>query len=130
VNLQPYRVVIATAYLPVSAVLRRLVTTVDTTARVVTVQDGQAALLAYRDAGANLIFADYNLPGLNGRDLVRAIRLDNPYVPIVLLSVDPQRRLPSLSAGASHFLVKPFAIADVEGLLRELLPQRIRVVGV
>jgi CheY-like chemotaxis protein len=128
-NLQPYRVLLATAYPPVSAVLRRLITSLHSMAQVVTVTDGQVALRTFRTSGADLIFADYNLPALSGLNLVRTIRLDDPLVPFVMLSVDPQRQQPSLSAGATHFVVKPFAVTTIEELLKELLPQQARAYG-
>ncbi|MFO7169140.1 MAG: response regulator [Chloroflexota bacterium] len=122
--LEPYRVIIATAYPPVSAVLRRLITATHRTANVEIVTSGQAALQAYRRGGADVIFADYNLPELSGLSLVRTLRQEDLDVPIVVLSVDPYCEEQSLDAGASHFLVKPFAITAVEALLSELLPVR------
>jgi CheY-like chemotaxis protein len=128
-TLRPYTVVVATVCSSVSDLLQRVVIDSHPTARVMRECDGLRALNTYSATGADLIFADYSLPALNGRELVRRVRLENPYVPIVMLSIDPRRQLPSLSAGASHFVVKPFPVTTIENMLTELLPLRTLAVG-
>jgi CheY-like chemotaxis protein len=129
-NLQPYHVLIATDYAPVGALLQRVIVGIHPTASLTVCSDGSMALRSYQARRADLIFADHNLPAFNGLTLVRAIREHDPFVPIVVMSVDPRRRLQSLSMGASHFLVKPFALETIEQLVGEFLPlRRERAVG-
>jgi CheY-like chemotaxis protein len=129
-NHQPYHVLIATDYAPVGALLQRIIAGIHPTASLALCGDGCPAVRSYQTRGADLIFADHNLPAFNGLTLVRAIRDRDASVPIVVMSVDPRRRLQSLSTGASHFLVKPFALETIEQLIHELLPlRRERAVG-
>ena len=77
------------------------------------VADGAAALAAARERRPDLILADVMMPGLNGLDLVRAIKNDSNLagVPVMLLSAraGEEAKLEGLASGADEYLVKPFA---------------------
>jgi signal transduction histidine kinase len=79
--------------------------------------DGATALEIARARPPNLIIADVMLPGLNGLELVEALR-DDPelrFVPVILLSAraGDQARVQGLRAGADDYLVKPFSVAEL-----------------
>jgi DNA-binding response OmpR family regulator len=78
--------------------------------RVVTARDGLEALEKLAAEPADLVITDLNMPGLDGYGLVRALREDDPELPIIVLSSlsseeDVQR---GLDLGANAYLVKPF----------------------
>jgi DNA-binding response OmpR family regulator len=78
--------------------------------RVVTARDGLEALEKLAAEPADLVITDLNMPGLDGYGLLRALRADDPELPILVLSSlsseeDVQR---GIDLGANAYLVKPF----------------------
>jgi CheY-like chemotaxis protein len=55
---------------------------------VVVASDGGEALVAARRLGDTLggLVTDLNMPGLAGEDLIRALRVDRPWLPVVVIS--------------------------------------------
>ena len=97
------------------------------------VGDGDAALAAIREQRPDLVISDVMLPGLDGFELLRAIRQDAELadMPMIMLSAraGEESRAEGLSAGANDYLVKPFSAAEllacVDGNLK-LAEQRRR----
>jgi putative two-component system response regulator len=85
--------------------------------KVQTAGDGRTALEAVRDGGCRLVISDWQMPGLNGLELCRAIReSDVPgYVYVILLTAhdSPDQKVAGLSAGADDFVVKPYNSAEL-----------------
>src|SRR5262249_27345617 len=54
------------------------------------VADGAAAVEQLRQGKFDLVVTDYNMPGLNGRELVRFIRQDSatPAVPVLMVTTE------------------------------------------
>ncbi len=77
-----------------------------------TAHDGAAALERIRRAGLRLVVTDWEMPGMSGLELCRAIRADDisGYVYFVLVTSHdtPQDAVEGLSAGADDFVAKPF----------------------
>lgn len=82
--------------------------------------DSTAALNQLRNGGFGMVFLDYNMPGLNGADILLGIKRENPDVAIVMMTSASQKaasgRRRRLS-GALGFLKKPFYPADVDAVL-------------
>jgi diguanylate cyclase (GGDEF)-like protein/PAS domain S-box-containing protein len=89
--------------------------------------DGKAALAAIRARPPDLVLTDVFMLGLDGVELVRAIRRDSKTarLPIIILSASAaeEARVEGIKAGADDYLVKPFSgrelIARVERQLAE-----------
>ncbi len=68
-------------------------------------------------ANPDLLMLDYEMPGVNGAELCRMIRLRPEYrtLPILILtgSSDPEVRRKCLEAGADDFIRKPIEIPDL-----------------
>ena len=79
--------------------------------------DGTAAMAAARADPPDLIVSDVMMPGLNGMELLAALRRDprTARVPVVLLSAraGQEAAVEGLAAGADDYLVKPFAAAEL-----------------
>ncbi len=94
---------------------------------VATAADGKAALAKAREVRPALVVSDYEMPIMNGFELVHALRRDPELrnVPVIMLTArDSKRDMAQLrAAGASAYLVKPFAqdkcVAIVERTLAE-----------
>lgn len=80
--------------------------------QVETVANGLDALEVIRKGGARLVISDWEMPGLNGPDLCRAVRAEDlpGYVFIILVTSHGSARstVEGLSAGADDFVSKPF----------------------
>ena len=72
--------------------------------------------------GADLAILDVNLPGKDGLEITREIRSRNQNFPVLLLTArsTTEDRVKGLDAGADDYLVKPFAMEELEARVRAL----------
>lgn len=100
--------------------------------RVETAADGQEALDKARDDPPDLVLLDLMLPGMDGIEVCRRMRMVTE-VPILMLTAKEaiEDRVAGLDAGADDYLVKPFAfdelLARVRALLRRAQPTQPQV---
>ncbi len=83
---------------------------------VVEAENGQAALNQLAAGGFSLIISDWNMPEMQGIDLLRAVRA-NPSLkglPFIMVTAEAQKEniLAAAKAGVSNYIIKPFT-ADV-----------------
>jgi CheY-like chemotaxis protein len=93
--------------------------------RVLTAADGEAAVSAAEQARPDLILMDASLPRLDGLAATRRIRATPALrdVPIVFLSghAEAAFRSAALETGGDDFLLKPFELGQLEGLIERHL---------
>ncbi len=84
--------------------------------------NGQDADTFLATEGADLIVLDINLPGLNGLEVLRALRARGDGAPVILLTARSETpdRVAGLDAGADDYLVKPFDMDELEARIRAL----------
>ncbi|MBT9382852.1 response regulator [Pseudooceanicola sp. CBS1P-1] len=74
----------------------------------------------------NLVITDFNMPGKNGAELIRALRAmaQHRFTPMLVLTTESQRdrREEAKAAGATGWLVKPADPVQLESVLKKLLP--------
>ena len=79
--------------------------------------NGQEALEKLREGSCRLVISDWEMPGMNGEELCRAVRAEDfgGYIYIILLTHHDSREylIRGLSAGADEFLTKPFEPAEL-----------------
>lgn len=88
---------------------------------VVTARDGDEALAAALAAPPDVIVSDVMMPGLDGLELVRAVRAQPRIqdVPVVLLSARADDdRLDALRLGADDYLLKPIGARELVARVR------------
>jgi signal transduction histidine kinase/DNA-binding response OmpR family regulator len=82
-----------------------------------TVADGDSALRLVRERMPDLIVADIMMPGVDGLELLRALRADPQTrpLPFILLAAraGEESRVEGLDAGADDYLVKPFSAREL-----------------
>jgi two-component system copper resistance phosphate regulon response regulator CusR len=85
--------------------------------------DGQTGLELATAYNYDLIVLDLMLPGLNGTELLRRIRLNDHRVPILILTAKDgvADKVEHLEAGADDYLTKPFAFAELMARIKALL---------
>ncbi len=84
--------------------------------------DGAQADLYLQQEGADLAILDVNLPGMDGLSITRNLRSRNQTFPVLLLTArsTTEDRVNGLDAGADDYLVKPFAMEELEARVRAL----------
>ena len=83
----------------------------------------EAALGLLRDARPDAIVLDVLMPGMDGLELCRRLRADGDRTPVLMLTARDAigDRVLGLDAGADDYLVKPFALEELQARLRALL---------
>jgi two-component system OmpR family response regulator len=90
----------------------------------VAVRDGPAMRNALLREQFDLVLLDLMLPGEDGLALCRALRRDQPALPVIMLTAqgDPLSRVLGLEMGADDYLAKPFEprelVARINAVLR------------
>src|SRR5882762_7759851 len=70
-------------------------------------------------AGAICLITDVRMPGMDGIELQRRVRIERPELPVIFITAhyDDATRQRALSEGAVGFLYKPFDAADLLGAI-------------
>ncbi len=89
------------------------------------VTDGDAALEAVRRLRPRILVLDVMLPKRSGFEVLKHIRAnaDTEHLPVLILTAKGQQQDRRIAAelGASDFVTKPYANAEVVGAVRQLL---------
>jgi two-component system, OmpR family, response regulator len=92
--------------------------------------DGPGGLEAARHGGYDIVVLDVMLPGMSGYDVVRTLRTEANWVPVLMLSAKDGEydQADGLDYGADDYLTKPFSfvvlLARIRALVRRRLPAR------
>ena len=94
--------------------------------------DGRMGLNLARDHHPDLIILDWMLPGMDGLEVCRRLRLGGG-LPILMLTAKDKigDRVQGLDAGADDYMVKPFdleeLLARIRALLRRTQAERVQI---
>ncbi|MBS7527023.1 response regulator transcription factor [Fusibacter paucivorans] len=93
-----------------------------------TANDGRTGLEMGLEGGFDLIILDIMLPGLNGMEVCRRIRL-NSEIPIIMLTAkdDTMDKVMGLDFGADDYMTKPFAIEELLARIRRIFRKTVAV---
>ena len=92
---------------------------------VVEAADGIEAVAAFGDGeGFDMVLTDWNMPNMNGLELVTALRGAGHTLPIIMITTETEKGqvLKAIQAGISDYLVKPFDQETLMGKLEKHLP--------
>jgi two-component system response regulator MprA len=90
---------------------------------VVLAEDGRAALDRLALAPVDAVVLDVSMPGVDGLEVCRRLRAAGDRTPVLMLTARDaiDDRVDGLDAGADDYLVKPFALRELQARVRALL---------
>ncbi len=85
---------------------------------VVEADDGNTALPILKAGGIDFLVTDWNMPGMEGIDLVKAVRADENMksMPVLMVTAEAKREqiVVAAQAGVNGYIVKPFTAATLK----------------
>ena len=89
---------------------------------VIVERTGEAAFFRVNTETFDAVLLDLGLPGRDGLEILRAVRARGLKTPVLVLTARDslQDRVTGLDSGADDYLVKPFALQEVEARLQVL----------
>jgi PAS domain S-box-containing protein len=81
----------------------------------------------HRDNRYDLILLDLEMPGMDGFQVMEGLKEieTDGYLPILVITAQPDHKLRALEAGARDFISKPFDVVEVRTRIRNLLEVRL-----
>lgn len=87
-------------------------------------EDGQDALNKLRAGGFQFVVSDWNMPNLDGLEMLKQIRADAALkdLPVLMVTAEAKKEniIAAAQAGASGYVVKPFTSATLEEKLNKI----------
>jgi DNA-binding NtrC family response regulator len=89
-------------------------------------QSAEAGLAALDEFSPDIVLLDYNLPGMNGLELLGELKRRDPGAVVVMLTGhgSVQIAVEAMKLGAADFLGKPIALDELKLVLERVLSQR------
>lgn len=86
--------------------------------------DGSTALPMLKDGNFDFVVTDWNMPGMQGIDLLKAIRADSnlSHIPVLLVTAEAKKEqiIMAAQAGVNGYIVKPFTAATLKTKLDKI----------
>ncbi len=92
---------------------------------VIEAPDGREALQILKTTPVDFVIADWNMPNLNGLDLLREMQgeIELKYIPFLMVTceTDEDAVLSAIQAGVTDYIIKPFSTSVLEKKIREIV---------
>mgnify|MGYP003114289975 FL=1 len=86
--------------------------------------DGSTALPMLKDGNFDFVVTDWNMPGMQGIDLLKAIRADSKlsHIPVLMVTAEAKKEqiIMAAQAGVNGYIVKPFTAATLNTKLDKI----------
>lgn len=93
-------------------------------ANVTEADDGKTALPMLQAGGFDFLITDWNMPGMPGIDLLRAVRADAKLakLPVLMLTAEAKREqiVTAAQAGVNGYVIKPFTAITLKEKLDKI----------
>ncbi|MEE9356382.1 MAG: chemotaxis response regulator CheY [Methylococcaceae bacterium] len=80
--------------------------------------DGKTALPKLQEGGFDFLVTDWNMPGMTGIDLLKAVRADSKLanLPVLMVTAEAKREqiIMAAQAGVNGYVIKPFTAATLK----------------
>ncbi|MBQ0711354.1 MAG: chemotaxis response regulator CheY [Porticoccus sp.] len=87
-------------------------------------EDGQEGLAKLRSGSYEFVVSDWNMPNLDGLEMLKEIRADDAlkHLPVLMVTAEAKKEniIAAAQAGASGYVVKPFTAATLEEKLGKI----------
>ena len=87
--------------------------------------DGKTALPMLQAGTFDFLISDWNMPGMSGLDLVKAVRSDAKLakLPVLMLTAEAKREqiIEAAQAGVNGYVIKPFTAETLKEKLDKIL---------
>src|SRR6185295_20270575 len=82
----------------------------------------------HRDHRYGLILLDLQMPGMDGFQVMEGLKAIEAegYLPVLVITAQPDHKLRALEAGAKDFVSKPFELAELRARVRNILEVRLQ----
>ena len=93
--------------------------------------DGERGAFLGRTGNYDLIILDYNLPKLNGAEVLKEIRYEKKHTPVIMLSVRSEiiTKKEIFELGADDYLTKPFLFEELFLHIKAILKRPAKTEG-
>jgi DNA-binding response OmpR family regulator len=90
---------------------------------VIAAYDGEKGVRSALENQPNLVILDLMLPKLNGYDVCKKIKEENPLLPIIMLTAKNQEAeiVHGLELGADDYITKPFGLLELLARIKTIL---------
>ena len=92
---------------------------------VVEADDGKTALPLLQAGDFDFLITDWNMPGMPGLDLIKAVRADAKLakLPVLMLTAEAKREqiIEAAQAGVNGYVIKPFTAETLKEKLDKIL---------
>lgn len=86
--------------------------------------DGTSALPILKAGGIDLLVTDWNMPGMQGIDLLKAVRANDELatLPVLMVTAESKRQqiVEAAEAGVNGYIVKPFNAATLKEKIEKI----------
>ena len=90
--------------------------------------DGNTALPLLKNGAFDFLITDWNMPGMPGLDLLKAVRADVKLakLPVLMLTAEAKREqiIEAAQAGVSGYVIKPFTAATLKEKIDKILASK------
>jgi len=87
-------------------------------------EDGKLALAELKKEKYDLVLCDWNMPGMSGIELLKAVRSDDKLknTPFIMVTAEAQKEniIAAVKAGVSNYIVKPFTAEIITEKLKKV----------
>ncbi len=91
--------------------------------QVISAMDGQSGLDKFKEENPDLVILDIQMPGLNGVEVLRQMKMLNPSVPVILSSAYQGFKRDLGTWASDEYVVKSGNLDDLKGTVRRLLKE-------
>jgi len=94
---------------------------------VTSTRDPHAVCALHRDNHYDLILLDLQMPGMDGFQVMEALKEieTDGYLPILVITAQPGHKLRALASGAKDFISKPFDLLEAKTRIHNMLEVRL-----
>lgn len=90
-------------------------------------EDGAQGLEKLRNSTFDLVVSDWNMPNMDGLEMLKSIRQDPELskLPVLMVTAEAKKEniIAAAQAGANGYVVKPFTAATLEEKLNKIFEQ-------